>query len=239
MNLEEALFWWEERSPWVRRSVLGALALAVYGGGSLAAVQPQRAAAEDAAERVRRLRSELAERRERLESFTPAETDLEEEIVRARSLLWPDSALRGADFRSALLTALSRAAEGAGVSSPIFNPAGVDTLVSDGPGGGGLLAVAVDGEFDAETRAVARFLERLRTVPARAFLDTLSIRRALPEHRVELRLRVLRPEGRPPAGEDTAAARGGRDRARGGGRSRAPTEEAEAGDRSRGGAGGA
>lgn len=207
MNVDEALFWWEERPRWARRSALAALSLLVYAAGCAVGVQPEREAGEQAARSVDQLRSELEDRRRGLRDFTPAEGELEAELARTRAALRPDSALRGADFQSTLLTSVSRAAEDAGVSSPIFNPAGVDTLLAAGPEEGGLLALAVEGQFNAGTRDVTRLLRRLgTTIPAPAFLDTLSVLRALPEHRVYLRLRVLRPFG-----DTGSGSRGGAD----------------------------
>lgn len=210
MNTEDLLFWWEDRPQWVRRVTYAALALVVYGAGFFAVVQPLRQARVEASRQVDQLRSRLEQRRQQLQSYEPPEVDLSSRMARVRGALAVDSTLRGADFESTLLTRLSRYAEQAGVSSPIFNPAGVDTLLRPlGPDSGGLRAFTVEGQFDARSRALADFLGRLGALNGHAFVDTLSVRSALPEHRVYLRLRILDPAGavRPdtaPASADAA-----------------------------------
>lgn len=196
MNTGELLFWWEDRPKWARRVAYAALALVVYGVLFFLVVQPMRQARVEASRQVDQLRSRLEQRRQQLQSYESPEIDFSSRMARVRGALALDSALRGADFESILLTRLSRFAEEAGVSSPIFNPAGVDTLLPPlGPDSGGLRAFTVEGQFDARSRALADFLGRLGALNAGAFVDTLSVRSALPEHRVYLRLRVLDPAG--------------------------------------------
>lgn len=224
MNTEDLLFWWEDRPRWIRRAAYAALALAVYGAGFLFVVQPTRQARGEAARQVEQLRARLEERRQRLASYQPPERDLAAELSRLRGALAGDSAPRGADFGSTLLTRLSRHAEAAGVSSPIFNPAGVDTLLAPlGPDSGGLRAFTVEGQFDADTEVLANFLARVGTLSAHAFVDTLSVRSALPEHRVYVRFRFLDPAGdvardtvRQPAAGDPAGGRSTSGAGRGG-----------------------
>lgn len=221
MNTEELLFWWEDRPVWARRAGYAALALLVYALGFLFLVGPARETREEAGRRVERQRSLLEERRQRLASYRPPDSDLSAELAWARTALAPDSALRGADFESALLTRLSRHAEAAGVSSPIFNPAGVDTVLPpSAPDSGGLLAFAVEGQFDARGRALADFLARVGTLSAPSFVDSLSVRSGLPEHRVYLRLRFLDPAGAVALPADTAPDEAAADSSAGGARNR-------------------
>lgn len=205
MNAEDLLFWWEDRSEWVRRAAFGAVAVAVYAIAFVLLVEPVRQSRQEASRQVDQLGSRLEQRRQEIRTYQPSEIDLAAAMRRVRGALAVDSALRGADFESALLTRLSRYAEEAGVSSPIFNPAGVDTLlVPLGADSGGLRAVAVEGQFDAEARALADFLARVGTLSAPAFVDTLSVRSAVPQHRVYVRFRLLDPVGAVPG--DTAPA---------------------------------
>lgn len=205
MNSEDLFFWWDDRPEWVRRACYAAVAVAVYGIGFLVLVQPARQARQEASRQVEQLESRLEQRRQQIRTYTPPEVDLAAALRRVRGALAVDSSLRGADFESTLLTRLSRHAEEAGVSSPIFNPAGVDTLLaSAGADSGGLRAVTVEGQFDAEARALADFLGRVATLSAPAFVDTLSVRSALPQHRVYVRFRVLDAVGAVPG--DTAPA---------------------------------
>lgn len=200
MNSEDFFFWWEDRPAWVRKASYAAVAVAVYAVGFLVLVQPAGQARQEASRQVEQLDARLEQRRRQIRTYTPPEVDLAAALRRVRGTLAADSSLRGADFESTLLTRLSRHAEEAGVSSPIFNPAGVDTLLAPaGADTGGLRAVTVEGQFDAETRALADFLGRVRTLSAHAFVDTLSVRSALPRHSVFVRFRLLDAVGAVPA----------------------------------------
>lgn len=206
MNAEDLFFWWDDRPAWVRKASYVAVAAAVYAMGFVIVVQPDRQARREASRQAEQLSSRLEQRRQQIRTYQPPEIDLAAATRRVRGALAVDTSLRGADFESTLLTRLSRYAEEAGVSSPIFNPAGVDTLLTPmGPDSGGLRAVTVEGQFDAEARALADFLARVGTLSAPAFVDTLSVRSALPQHRVYVRFRLLDPVGATPG--DTVTAR--------------------------------